>query len=328
MSEELKNEQAGSPVSGPASTGAEGEKFPSAPTPPPQVRRGMSKGTKLAIGAVVAIVLAAFYPKLSRWLAPAAAQQVKAASNYPMAPDFSVTDINGATVNFLDLRGHVVVLDFWATWCGPCRIEIPHFIELQQKYRDQGLTIVGLATQDQLASVREFYQQFHMNYTVAMSTDKTEALYGGILGLPTTFVIGRDGRIYSKHTGATEGGVFDREVKELLAASGSAAPDFTPAVPAQNVEDVDLGKLGEANSEVPGVDISKLTPVQLAAFKKQLQAKNCTCGGCKFSLLDCRKQDTTCPVSRKAGREELVKFLQGKPDEAKPDAAKTAGQKT
>ncbi|HEV2176566.1 MAG TPA: TlpA disulfide reductase family protein [Terriglobia bacterium] len=334
MSEEFENQQSGAPPSEPdGAAGKGGIESSQPPLLPAEPRHGMSKGAKVAIGAVVAIVLAAaLYFLNNRWIAPATAQQVRAAGNYPMAPDFSVTDLNGQKINLLDYRGKVVVLDFWATWCGPCRIEIPQFIEMQSKYRDQGLAIIGLATQDQLASVQEFYKQFHMDYTVAMSNDRTEALYGGILGLPTTFVIGRDGRIYSKHTGATSGGVFEREIKELLAASSSAdSPDFKPAVPPNSVEDVDLGTPGEINHEVPGVDISKLTPVQLAAFKKQLQAKNCTCGGCKFNLLDCRKEDTTCPVSRKAAREELTKFQSGagaKGDETKPAETKAEGSKT
>jgi thiol-disulfide isomerase/thioredoxin len=110
----------------------------------------------------------------------------------------------------------VVLLDFWATWCDPCREEIPHFVELQKKYRDQGLQIVGVSMDDSPEPVRDFYRQFNMNYPVVMGNAKTGELYGRVLGLPIAFLISRDGRIYSKHIGATDIAVFEREITILL----------------------------------------------------------------------------------------------------------------
>jgi thiol-disulfide isomerase/thioredoxin len=109
-----------------------------------------------------------------------------------------------------------VLLDFWATWCDPCREEIPHLIELQKTYGDRGLQVIGISMDDSPEPVRPFYQQFHMNYPVVIGTAKTGELYGGILGLPTAFLIGRDGRIDAKLTGATDASVFEKKVKRLI----------------------------------------------------------------------------------------------------------------
>ena len=124
--------------------------------------------------------------------------------------------MTGQTFDLSAYRGKVVLLDFWATWCDPCREEIPHFVELQDKYRDQGLQIVGISMDDGPEPVRDFYQRFHMNYPVAMGNAKIGELYGGVLGLPIAFLIDRDGRIEAKHIGATDRSVFEREIQALL----------------------------------------------------------------------------------------------------------------
>ena len=180
------------------------------------------KQGKVLVGALLAVlVVAGLYLVNRYWIAPATQRAGKLTGDRPMAPPFSLTDLNGRKLELSDHKGKVVLLDFWATWCGPCRIEIPGFVKLQERYRDQGLVVIGVSLDDSPEPVREFYREFRMNYAVAMGDERVPELYGGIIGLPTTFLIGRDGRIHSRHIGATDVSVFEEEIKELLAASGS-----------------------------------------------------------------------------------------------------------
>jgi cytochrome c biogenesis protein CcmG/thiol:disulfide interchange protein DsbE len=133
-----------------------------------------------------------------------------------VAPDFSLPDLNGGQLTLSSYRGKVVLLDFWATWCDPCREEIPQFVELQKQYGDRGLQIIGVSMDDNPEPVRDFYHRFQMNYPVVMGSAKVGELYGGILGLPIAYVIDRDGRIYAKHIGATSISTFEKEIVILL----------------------------------------------------------------------------------------------------------------
>ena len=136
-----------------------------------------------------------------------------------VAPDFSLPELTGGQFKLSDYRGKIVLLDFWATWCDPCREEIPHFVELQNKYGNQGLQIIGVSMDDSPEPVRDFSQRFKMNYPVVMGNAKIGELYGGVLGLPIAFVIGRDGRIHAKHIGAIDISVFESEIAQLLQQS-------------------------------------------------------------------------------------------------------------
>ena len=136
--------------------------------------------------------------------------------NRPAAPGFSLTDINGKPLSLAQYKGKVVLLDFWATWCAPCKVEIPHFIALQDKYGTQGLQIVGLSLDDDAKPVVKFAEQMKINYPIAIADEKLASKYGGVLGLPIAFVIDKEGRIVHKHVGETAPDVFEKEVAELI----------------------------------------------------------------------------------------------------------------
>ena len=168
----------------------------------------------LIVTAVIVAAASLFF--LNRSHVSSAGKGVANIAQHPLAPEFALPALTGETVSLSAYRGKVVLLDFWATWCDPCQEEIPHFVNLQNKYRDQGLQIIGISMDDSSEPVRDFYQRFHMNYPVAMGNAKTGELYGGIFGLPIALLIRRDGRIEARHIGATDVSVFEREIKALL----------------------------------------------------------------------------------------------------------------
>lgn len=131
------------------------------------------------------------------------------------APAFTLPDLNGRPVSLSSFRGKVVVLDFWATWCPPCKREIPDFIALQSTYGAKGLQVVGIAL-DEPTAVKSFAAQSRMNYPVLLGTDDIARLYGGITGIPTTFIIDRTGKIVTQFEGFRPKGVFESEIKKLL----------------------------------------------------------------------------------------------------------------
>ena len=111
-----------------------------------------------------------------------------------------------------------MLLNFWATWCTPCRGEIPQFVEFQNTLGPQGLQLIGISMDDDAKPVHEFYQQFKMNYPVAIGSADLAESYGGVLGLPVTFLIGRDGRIAAKYIGATDLTALQQKIQSLLQA--------------------------------------------------------------------------------------------------------------
>ena len=169
-------------------------------------------GRRILIGALLILAVVAFYVGFHRRSGTSGGPAAKGSA----APDFSLPQLNGQPLQLSSYQGRVVLLDFWATWCTPCREEIPQLVELQNKYRDQGMQIIGVSMDDSPGPVREFYQRFQINYPVVMGNADIGELYGGVLGLPIAFVIGRDGRIYAKHIGATDISVLEQDVTELL----------------------------------------------------------------------------------------------------------------
>ncbi|ABF42927.1 Thioredoxin-like protein [Candidatus Koribacter versatilis Ellin345] len=139
------------------------------------------------------------------------------AASKTTGPQFTVTDLNGKTIDSASLRGKVVLVDFWATWCVPCEGEIPHLIEWQDKHANDGFQVVGLSMDDTAGPVKTYVEKKKMQYPVAMADDKTIAAFGGVLGLPVNFIIGRDGRLIARHAGVTDINVLQQEVERALA---------------------------------------------------------------------------------------------------------------
>jgi len=133
------------------------------------------------------------------------------------APDWELTDLNGKLVKFSDFRDHVLIVDFWATWCAPCRVEIPHFVELQKQYGNKGLTVIGVSLDEQGPEVvKKFVERLGVNYPVVIGNEKIVEAYGRIDAVPTTFVIDRQGRIVIRHLGYDDKAVFEKEIQSLL----------------------------------------------------------------------------------------------------------------
>jgi peroxiredoxin len=135
------------------------------------------------------------------------------------APLFARTDLNGNTVDLKVLRGQVVLLDFWASWCAPCIVEIPHLIDLQKRFGSQGLRVVGVSMDDSAAPVKSLQERFAFNYPLLMGDAKFGNLYGGVLGLPVRFLISRDGKIIRVWRGEVPAGAVEKALKVALKRS-------------------------------------------------------------------------------------------------------------
>jgi cytochrome c biogenesis protein CcmG, thiol:disulfide interchange protein DsbE len=138
---------------------------------------------------------------------------------YRRAPGFTRIDLNHRQISLADYRGKVVLLNFWATWCVPCLTEMPRFVTWQQEYGGRGLQVIGISMDDEEQPVRIAYLKYRLNYPVVMGDEKIGERYGGILGLPVTFLIDRGGKIRFKHEGDTDIKIIESEMRGLLSVS-------------------------------------------------------------------------------------------------------------
>ena len=140
------------------------------------------------------------------------------------APDFSLASVNGQTVKLSDFRGKAVLLNFWATWCEPCKIEMPWFVDLQKKYGPQGLQVIGVAMDDASPKeIAEFAQKMSVNYPVLVGQDAVGDQYGGIPYLPSTFYISRDGKVVERVFGLVSRSEIENNVQKALGQPGQVA---------------------------------------------------------------------------------------------------------
>lgn len=133
------------------------------------------------------------------------------------APNFSLKTSNGKTITLSKLKGKVVVLNFWATWCGPCRAEIPGFLEVYEKYKSKGLEIVGISLDENgWQDVTPFIKKYNISYPIVLGDQKVAKSYGDIYGIPTSFVVDKKGFIVDKHIGLLSKELFENKIKDLL----------------------------------------------------------------------------------------------------------------
>jgi thiol-disulfide isomerase/thioredoxin len=231
------------------------------------------------------------------------------------APDFKLTALDGKPLTLTALQGKVVLLNFWATWCGPCRAEIPDLVALQERYKGR-LQIIGLNVDDEEADIKQYVEETGINYPVAMTSNDVRIQFGGIPALPTSFVLDTEGRVVQKHVGLWNPAIYETEIRALL-----GMPIMAKVETFEDKGEVFLSHADRA-TELPGVDLSKLTPEQKKVALHRFNADTCTCG-CKFTLAQCRIWDSACGVS-KAATEKIIAEVSSDPKTPLSPAAPNA----
>lgn len=215
---------------------------------------------------------------------------------------FTLSDLDGKPLSSADWKGKVVLLNFWATWCGPCRAEIPDLVALQDKYRDS-LVVVGISEDEgPVDAVRKFAVEYKVNYPVAMTTPDMEKLFPGIVALPTTFILDRDGNVAQKHVGLLHAAETEAATRHLAGLTVDAEIKRVDDPSKMNAEDVAQVK------EIPGVDLSTVPDDKRTAVLQALNAESCTCG-CGLTVAKCRIDDPTCSVSLPLAKTIVEKTL-------------------
>ena len=220
-------------------------------------------------------------------------------------PALSIQDLDGRTITSDDLRGKVTLVNFWATWCGPCRTEIPDLIKLQARYPDH-LQIIGVsADEGPVQVVEDFATEYDINYPIVMATPELNRAFPGVMALPTSFVIDPEGRVVQTHVGLINAGVLEQETRFLAGLDS----DITVAIVDEDLH----GRLVNAAqaTEIPGLDLTSLTPGQRTTALQRLNEEGCTCG-CKLTLAQCRINDSSCGFSLPRA-EQVVAEIVGDP---------------
>jgi thiol-disulfide isomerase/thioredoxin len=221
------------------------------------------------------------------------------------APAFTVKDLDGRDIAPASLRGKVVIVNFWATWCGPCRAEIPDLVALQDKYKDT-LQVIGISEDEAgVDVVRRFAAEHKINYPVAMMTPEIEKMYPGITALPTSFILDRESRVVQKHVGMLTARTTEFETRHLAGLPVNVS-----------IEEVDQSQGLKLNLEngaqamtIPGIDLASLPMAKRIEALQKLNSQPCTCG-CDLTVARCRVDDPTCGVSLPLAR-QIVKQISG-----------------
>jgi thiol-disulfide isomerase/thioredoxin len=192
-----------------------------ASTPPP-VQRGSRSPLALVVVALVVAGMLYFGFHAARRSASSRPPRITKAT---AAPDFTLESLDGKSMHLSDLRGKAVLLNFWATWCSPCKIEMPWFVELQNEYGPQGLQIVGVAMDESSKEdIAKFAKEMGVNYPVLMGKEAVGEAYGGVPALPESFFIGRDGKIVDKIIGLRGKADIEESIKKALNTEPGSVP--------------------------------------------------------------------------------------------------------
>ena len=222
--------------------------------------------------------------------------------------EFAVRTIDGHELTSSSLRGKVTIVNFWATWCPPCRAEIPDLVALQQKYRDH-LQIIGISEDEGGAGVVDTVMRFaaahDMNYPIAMMSPELEAKFPGIGALPTSFIVDRDGRVVQKHVGMLRATVTELETRAL-----AGLPVDVKIEAVDQTQKLELGASAQALT-IPGIDLAQLSPAQRTRALEKLNTDACTCG-CDLTLARCRVDDPTCSISLPLARKIVDQIAAGR----------------
>ncbi|HET6179569.1 MAG TPA: TlpA disulfide reductase family protein [Candidatus Sulfotelmatobacter sp.] len=202
--------------------------------PPAPPAPGGRNPLALVVVAVVAAGMLYFGFHSARRTAPSGASHITKAT---VAPDFTLESLEGKSMRLSDLRGKAVLLNFWATWCGPCKIEMPWFVELQNQYGSQGLQIVGVAMDDSgKDDIAKFAKEMGVNYPVLLGKEAVGDEYGGVPALPESFFISRDGKIVDKIIGLRGKAEIEDAIKKALSAQPGASQAATAPAEAMQAQ--------------------------------------------------------------------------------------------
>ena len=172
----------------------------------------MSRYYRAAAAAILALLLAACSKSTKEIEA-----NIRPESNRKKAPNFSLKDASGDTVNLADYKGKVVLVNFWATWCGPCKVEIPWFVEFEKNYKDRDFAVLGISMDDDgWKSVRPYIASHKINYRMVIGSEVVSQQFGEIDSLPTSFILDREGRIAANHVGLVDKRDYQNEILKLL----------------------------------------------------------------------------------------------------------------
>jgi thiol-disulfide isomerase/thioredoxin len=225
--------------------------------------------------------------------------RVRFVKNPQPIPDLTMTTLEGKTITTRDLAGKVVIFNFWATWCAPCRAEIPDLVKLQDQYKDHMVVIGVLSEDDPGPHVSRFVADYKINYPIVPETKELLATFTGIYALPTTFMVGPDLRMMQKHIGQIRPAQIELETRVLAKLPVDAEVEYET----DNKEAV-LASNARA-TEIPGVDLAALTPEQKTLALNRLNDEPCDCG-CGLTIAQCRINDSTCAVSPKLAEKVMA----------------------